>query len=160
MSCCSAFLLFCFLGCPAFKEPLMIPPRKKTLAKLGVFGIGLAAYWPQFPWLKTKLEKYQSQVEQRLRKMGAEVASAGLVDTAEAAVKAGDQFVREGVDLLICYVGTYSTSSQVLPAVQRVNKPVLILNLQPLAALDYPNTDTGHWLEQCCSCCVPEISCS
>lgn len=138
----------------------MIQPRPRKRARLGVFGIGLAAYWPQFPWLKKKLQGYQSQIEKRLKAMSCDVTSAGLVDTAPAAVEAGDKFVRDGVDLLICYVGTYSTSSQVLPAVQRVGKPVLILNLQPLAALDYPKMDTGRWLEQCCACCVPEISCA
>ena len=128
------------------------------LAKVGVFGIGLAAYWPQFTGLKERLEGYQAQVEARLRAMGAEVVSAGLVDTAPAAVAAGDLFARERVDLIICYVGTYATSSQVLPAVQRGKAPVLILNLQPTPALDYPNTDTGEWLANCSACCVPEIS--
>ena len=99
-------------------------------AKVGVFGIGLAAYWPQFEGLKERLEGYQAQVEQRLR-LGAEVVSAGLVDTAPAAQQAGDLFVPANVDLIVCYVGTYSTSSQVLPAVQRRKAPVLILNLQP-----------------------------
>ncbi|MBZ0302945.1 MAG: L-fucose/L-arabinose isomerase family protein [Anaerolineae bacterium] len=127
-------------------------------AKIGVFGIGLAAYWPQFEGLKAQLEGYQLQVEARVRDMGAEVVSAGLVDTAPAAQAAGDLFARENVDLMICYVGTYATSSQVLPAVQRRKAPVLILNLQPLPSLDYPNTDTGKWLENCCACCVPEIS--
>jgi L-arabinose isomerase len=46
----------------------------------------------------------------------------------------------------------------VLPLVQRVHAPVLILNLQPAPALDYPNTDTGEWLAHCSACCVPEIS--
>ncbi len=127
-------------------------------ARVGVFGIGLAAYWPQFDGLKTRLEGYQALVERRLRERGAEVISAGLVDTAPAAVAAGDLFQREDVDLLICYVGTYATSSQVLPAVQRVNRPVLVLNLQPSAQLDYVNTDTGEWLANCSACCVPEIS--
>lgn len=138
----------------------MLGPRPRPRARLGVFGIGLAAYWPQFPWLKKKLQGYQRGVERRLEALGCEVVSAGLVDTAPAAAAAGEAFVRGGVDLLVCYVGTYSTSSQVLPAVQRVGKPVLILNLQPVAALDYPHTDTGHWLEHCCSCCVPELSCA
>jgi L-arabinose isomerase len=127
-------------------------------SKLGVFGIGLAAYWPQFDGLKEQLEGYQRTVEDRLTQMGAEVISAGLVDTAQAAVRAGDRFAEANVDLIICYVGTYSTSSQVLPAVQRRKAPVLILNLQPVAALDYPNTGTGEWLSACCACCVPEIS--
>lgn len=127
-------------------------------AKVGVFGIGLAAYWPQFEGLKTRLEGHQQDVERRLAELGAEVVSAGLVDTAPTAQLAGDLFAREHVDLIVCYVGTYATSSQVLPAVQRRKAPVLVLNLQPTAALDYPNTDTGEWLAHCCACCVPEIS--
>lgn len=133
--------------------------RKQRLpARVGIFGIGLAAYWPQFDGLHERLTGYQRSIEDRLRELGAEVVSAGLVDTASAARLAGDLFARENVDLLICYVGTYATSSQVLPAVQRPRAPVLVLNLQPVAALDYENTDTGEWLANCCACCVPEIA--
>ncbi len=127
-------------------------------AKIGVFGIGLAAYWPQFDGLKERLEGYQRDVEAKIRAMNAEVVSAGLVDDAPGAKQAGDLFARENVDLIVCYVGTYSTSSQVLPAVQRRKAPVLVLNLQPVPALDYLDTDTAEWLANCCACCVPEIS--
>lgn len=130
----------------------------QTRARVGVFGIGLAAYWPQFEGLKERLQKYQTRVENQLTSMGAEVISAGLVDDAPGARNAGDLFTRENVDLIVCYVGTYSTSSQVLPAVQRRRAPVLILNLQPVPALDYLETDTAEWLANCCACCVPEIS--
>jgi L-arabinose isomerase len=130
----------------------------KTQAQIGVFGIGLAAYWPQFDGLKERLENYQREVEARLQSFGAEVVTAGLVDTAPAALAAGDLFIQHDVDLIVCYVGTYATSSQVLPAVQRAHRPVLVLNLQPAAALDYENTDTAEWLANCCACCVPEIS--
>ncbi len=127
-------------------------------AKIGVFGIGLAAYWPQFEGLKERLEGYQRQVEARLAGFDAEIISAGLVDTAPLAAAAGDLFIQSNVDLIVCYVGTYATSSQVLPAVQRTGRPVLVLNLQPAPQLDYENTDTGEWLANCCACCVPEIS--
>jgi L-arabinose isomerase len=127
-------------------------------ARIGVFGIGLAAYWPQFAGLKQRLEGYQSEVEAQIQALGAEVISAGLVDTAELAREAGIQFAREGVDLILCYIGTYATSSQVLPVVQRTRVPVVVLNLQPVAALDYEHTDTGEWLANCSACCVPEIS--
>ena len=127
-------------------------------AKIGVFGIGLAAYWPQFEGLKERLEGYQREVERKISAMNADVVSAGLVDNAPAAQQAGELFASHNVDLIVCYVGTYATSSQVLPAVQRRKAPVLILNLQPAAAMDYPNTDTGEWLANCCACCVPEIS--
>ena len=127
-------------------------------SRIGVFGIGLAAYWPQFDGLKERLIGYQSQVEAQLKSYGGEVVSAGLVDTAPGALEAGDLFARSDVDLIVCYVGTYATSAQVLPAVQRVKKPVLVLNLQPSAALDYENIDTAEWLANCCACCVPELS--
>ena len=51
------------------------PPR------VGVFGIGLAAYWPQFEGLRERLEGYQRGLEARLSELGADVVSAGLVDT-------------------------------------------------------------------------------
>src|SRR5690348_8251766 len=128
-------------------------------ATVGVFGIGLAAYWPQFKGLRQRLQGYQQLVEARLGAW-ATVVSAGLVDDAEAAARAGEQFRREGVDLIFCYVGTYSTSSQVLPVVQAAQTPVVVLNLQPSAAMDYAETGTGEWLANCCACCVPEIACA
>jgi len=129
-----------------------------TTARIGVFGIGLAAYWPQFAGLKERLEGYQRAVEERVRGFGAEIVSAGLVDSAEGARAAGQVFLRGDVDLILCYVATYATSSQVLPVVQKSGTPVLVLNLQPVAALDYENTDTGEWLANCSACCVPEIA--
>ena len=130
----------------------------RCAGRIGVFGIGLAAYWPQFPGLKERLEGYQSLVEAKLAALGVEVISAGLVDTAPAAAEAGRKFASSDLDLIVCYVATYATSSQVLPVVQRAKIPVLVLNLQPVAALDYENTDTGEWLANCSACCVPEIS--
>ena len=132
--------------------------RKTSRARVGVFGIGLHAYWEQFPGLKDRLEGYQRDVEARLGQFGAEVLSAGLVDTAPAATEAGRRFAASNLDLIVCYVGTYATSSQVLPVVQRARVPVLVLNLQPAKALNYETTDTGEWLANCCACCVPEIS--
>jgi L-arabinose isomerase len=135
----------------------MMSPKQQ--AKVGVFGIGLAAYWPQFPGLKERLLGYQRKVEQRIGEW-ATVTSGGLVDDAVVAGETGEAFARAGLDLVFCYVGTYATSSQVLPLVQYGKAPVIVLNLQPRAALDYLRTDTAEWLANCCACCVPEISCA
>lgn len=132
--------------------------RKAYRGRVGVFGVGLEAYWAQFPGLKERLEGYQREVEERVAALDIDVVSAGLVDTAPAAVAAGERFAGSDLDLIICYVGTYATSSQVLPVVQRSKTAVLILNLQPVEALDYENCDTGEWLANCSTCCVPEIS--
>ena len=111
--------------------------RKIHRPRIGVFGIGLAAYWPQFPGLKERLESYQGIIENRLRDNGTDVISAGLIDTAQQAAFAGQTFAASNLDLLFCYVGTYATSSQMLPVVQRSKVPVIVLNLQPSASLDY-----------------------
>lgn len=129
----------------------------KEKAKIGVFGIGLAAYWPQFTGLKERLQGYQGLVERRIAEW-ADVVSAGLVDDADKARNAADVFRRAGVELIFCYLGTYATSSQVLPAVQHSQALTVVLNLQPTAALDYARTDTAEWLANCCACCVPEIA--
>jgi L-arabinose isomerase len=55
----------------------------------------------------------------------------------------------------------------VLPVVQKTKVPVVMLNLQPVAQLDYEKfnalgdrgTMTGIWLEHCQSCSVPELAC-
>lgn len=132
--------------------------NQHTPARVGLFGIGLAAYWPQFPGLRERLTGYQKEVETRIAALGLEVISAGLVDTAMAAQAAARQFAAADLDIILCYVGTYATSSQVLPVVQRAKLPVVVLNLQPADALDYENTDTAEWLANCSTCCVPEIS--
>ena len=128
--------------------------------KVGLFSIGLAAYWPQFPGLQERLAGYGAFVGRQMQALGADVVDVGMVDDPPSALAAGDRFVREDVDLVVCHVTTYATSSQVLPAVQRVKRPVLILNLQPTAQLAYGRTGTGEWLANCQACCVPEIACA
>ena len=126
--------------------------------RIGVFGIGLAAYWPQFEGLRERLEGYQRGIEGRLAEQGAEVVSAGLVDTAEAARRAGHTLAAARVDLILLYTATYATSSQVLPVVQAAGAPVVILNLQPTRTLEYETMTTAEWLANCSACCVPELA--
>jgi L-arabinose isomerase len=134
-----------------------MPERSIRKGRVGLFAVGLKAYWAQFPGLKKRLENYARHVAAQLEPL-ADVVDLGLVDTAPAAFAAGQKFAASHLDLLICYTATYATSSQVLPIVQSARVPVLVLNLQPAAALDYENTDTGEWLANCSACCVPEIS--
>src|SRR3954453_12061923 len=136
----------------------LLVPRPAPRARVGVFGIGLEAYWPQFDGLRERVVAYQRRVEERVAELGAEVVSAGLVDSAEAAREAGDRFAQAQVDVVLCHAVTYATSSQVLPAVQAAKVPVVLLGLQPTATLDYANTGTGEWLANCAACCVPELA--
>lgn len=42
--------------------------------RVGLFGIGLEAYWPQFKGLKARLEGYVRVVHKKLERPGIEVA--------------------------------------------------------------------------------------
>lgn len=137
---------------------LLSPLKPYRPARIGLFAIGLEAYWPQFPGLKERLEGYLRGVEQHLSSSGDTVISAGLVDTAPRAAEAGALLAASDLDIIFCHAATYATSSQVLPVVQRARAPVVVLNLQPSARLDYEKCDTGEWLANCSACCVPEIA--
>jgi len=134
--------------------------------RVGLFGIGLDTYWPQFDGLRERLVTYTDLLAQRLGRPGVQVVNLGLVDTAEKAVKAGHAFRREDVDVIFLYVTTYALSSTVLPVVRRGKVPVIILNLSPDAAIDYEYFNrlgdrtkmTGEWLAYCQACPVPEIA--
>lgn len=136
----------------------LTPFKPYPPARVGLFAIGLEAYWAQFPGLRERLEGYLEEVRQRLAATGCTVVSAGLVDTAPRAAEAGAQFAAADLDLIFCHAATYATSSQVLPVVQRTGVPVVVLNLQPSPRLDYDTCDTGEWLAHCSACCVPEIA--
>ncbi len=143
------------------QETLNIPPLK-----IGLFGIGLEAYWAQFEGLQKRLSEYVDIVAGRLDTYGAEVINLGLIDTPVKAFEAGHRFRVEDVNLIFLYVTTYALSSTVLPAVKRAGVPVIILNLSPEAAIDYEHFNqmkdrtrmTGEWLAYCSACPVPEIA--
>jgi L-arabinose isomerase len=134
--------------------------------RLGLFGIGLDAYWPQFSGLQERLEGYLHVLDARLRSADVEVVNLGLVDSPEAALSAGHAFRQADIDLLFLYVTTYALSSTVLPVIMRAKTPVVILNLQPTSAIDYRALNqmqdrgamTGEWLAYCSACPVPEIA--
>lgn len=137
-----------------------------SLTRIGLFGIGLDSYWPQFPGLKERLEGYLSVVYGKLGRDGVEIVNLGLIDTVPKAFEAGHAFRREDVDLIFLHVTTYALSSTVLPVVQRSKVPVIILNLSPESAIDYGSFNsmgdrtkmTGEWLANCGACPVPEIA--
>ena len=134
--------------------------------RIGLFGIGLDAYWPQFSGLKERLERYLRVVHDRLEREGIEIVDLGLIDTPQEAFDAAHRFRREDVDLIFLHVTTYALSSTVLPVVQRARVPVIVLNLQPEKAIDYTafnrigdrTTMTGEWLAHCNACPVPEVA--
>jgi L-arabinose isomerase len=134
--------------------------------RVGLFGIGLDTYWPQFEGLEERLKGYVQKVASRLARPGVEVVNLGLVDSPEKAVAAGHRFRQADVDLIFLYITTYGLSATVLPVVRRARVPVIVLNLSPGPAIDYRSFNalgdrtrmTGEWLAYCQACSVPEVA--
>jgi L-arabinose isomerase len=125
--------------------------------RIGLYSVGLRAYWEQFPGLRERLIEYGKFIEQKMSAWG-EIFNFGLVDTEGEGRKAGEWLNSQNVDLVFCHAATYSTSSTVLPVHQICKAPVVFLNLQPTDRINYDHSTTAEWLAHCAACPVPEFS--
>lgn len=135
--------------------------------KIGLFGVGLSTYWDQFEGLLVRLTDYQDRIK---NKMGSyeniKIIDAGMVDDIDKAHDAASLMKKEEVELLFIFISTYALSSTLIPFVNRLNIPVILLNMQPLPAIQYDKLNsmgdrgsmTGEWLANCQACSVPEFS--
>ncbi len=138
------------------------------MLKIGLFATGLDTYWGQFDGLLEHLNSYRNTIASLISGAGGDVecVDAGMVDSPEKALEAARLFGEKQVDMVFLYVATYCLSSTVLPIAQRLGCPVVVLNLQPSAAIDYDAINslddkgkmTGMWLENCQACSIPEIA--
>lgn len=134
--------------------------------RIGLFSIGLSAYWEQFPGLRERLLSYNQQIEEKLSGMRADVIDLGMIDSPEKGLEAGHSLRQSDVALVFIHAATYALSSTALPAVRLANVPVVVLNLSPQAAIDYEAFNrmngrremTGEWLAHCGACPVPELA--
>lgn len=128
--------------------------------RVGVFAVGHYIYWPQFSGLKEKLLEHFNYFLTNLKKnaCSAIVPFKDLCDSSHRAFEVGDFFARQQLDLLLCYVATYTPSGNVIPVIQRASVPVVLLCLQPSSAIDYPKATTWIQLENDSATSLPEIS--
>ena len=136
------------------------------MIKIALVGIGLEKYWEQFEGLLERLEGYQNSIARRMLQNELELINCGIIDTPNKARACSEVLAKNDIDLVFIYVSTYALSATILPIANKLNVPVIILNLQPVASLDYAAFNnindrgimTGIWLEHCQSCSVPEIA--
>jgi L-arabinose isomerase len=133
----------------------------------GLFSTGLDTYWGQFEGLLDSLNSYQKRIADFIQQRhDVKLVNAGMVDNPVKAAEAASLFLCEETDVVFLYMATYCLSSTILPVVQRLNKPLIILNIQPAAAIDYNYINsmgdkgkmTGYWLAHCQACSAPEIA--
>lgn len=137
---------------------LRIPRRKPLSARVGMFGVGHHTYWDQFPGLLDEMHAKQRKLKAKLEGFGVEVIDFGLVDKAADSYALLPKLEAAGLDLVFCDMVTYATSSTWGVIVRNLNLPIVLVALQPMAAMDYANGSTYMQLCNDDFCSVPEFT--
>ena len=136
----------------------MIERKKKRTARIGIFAVAHATYWGQFEGLYDNIMGYHQEFCEMTEKNDVEIIDFGMVDSNEKAYAAAEKIQAANVDVLFCNMVTYATSSVFAPIIREVNKPMVLIALQPRAALDYTKASTFMQLENDNVCSVPEFT--
>lgn len=137
---------------------MTIPRIKPLTARVGVFGVGHHTYWAQFPGLLEEMRRKQSLLVERVAAHGVEVVDFGLVDDASGAYALLPRLRAADLDLVFCDMVTYATSSTFGAIIRGIDVPVVLVALQPMAAMDYANGSTYMQLCNDDFCSVPEFT--
>ncbi len=136
---------------------MQIKRRKPLTARIGVFGVGYHVYWGQFPGLREELLEKQQVLVDRVRAHGVEVEDFGLVDKAQDAYALAPKLRAANLDLIFCDMLTYATSATFAAIVRAVDTPIVLVALQPMAAMDYARATTRMQLANDDFCSIPEF---
>jgi L-arabinose isomerase len=137
---------------------LRIPRRKPRTARVGVFGVGFHAYWPQFDGLLDELRGKLATFVDQVKTHGVQVLEFGIVDDAESAYALLPRLKAADLDLVFCDMLTYATSATFAVLVRGLDVPIVLVALQPRKALDYARATTYMQLCNDDFCSVPEFT--
>ncbi len=136
----------------------MIQRKKERTAKIGVFAVAHNTYFDQFEGLYENLMGYHKDFLDIVSQNQVEIVDFGIVDTSEKAYEVAEKMQAANVDLMFCNMITYATSSVFAPIIREVNRPMVLVALQPRSALDYTKANTFMQLENDNICSVPEFT--
>lgn len=140
------------------RDTARIPRRKPRTARVGVFGVGFHAYWPQFDGLLEELRGKLATFVAKVTAQGVDVIDFGIVDDAESAYALLPRLKAADLDLVFCDMLTYATSATFGVLIRELDVPVVLVALQPLEAMDYPRASTHVQLANDDFCSVPEFT--
>ena len=135
-----------------------IDRRKPLYAKAGLLGIGHHIYWPQFDGLLDEMHRKLGYAKNMISQCGVEVIELGMLDTAQKAYDTVPEIKMADIDILFVDMATYGTSSTFGVICREINVPIVLLAIQPLTAMDYPNGTTFMQLCNDDLCSVPEFT--
>ena len=135
----------------------MIQRKNPRFARVAFFSVAHGVYFSQFEGLYDTLTGYHGETAELVAGNGVEVVDLGMVCSNREGFETAARINGSSVDLIICNMITYATSSVFAPVVQNTTAPVILLALQPRKALDYTMASTRMQLENDNICSVPEF---
>lgn len=135
----------------------MIQRKNKRTAKIGIFAVVHEIYFEQFEGLRKKLCDYHNDLIESVKVNGVEVVDFGFSGNNSQAYELAAEIKKQDVDLLICNMITYATSSVFAPIILGCDVPMILTALQPRSKLDYSKANTFMQLENDNICAVPEF---
>ncbi len=135
-----------------------ITRRNPLHARIGIVGVGHHTYWHQFEGLLDEMYRKMNVLGERVKANGAEVEMFSVLDTATAAYEELPKIQAADLDLLFVDMVTYATSSTFGVLIRNLDVPIVLVALQPLEAMDYPNGTTYMQLCNDDFCSVPEFT--
>jgi L-arabinose isomerase len=137
---------------------MQINRRKPLTANVGVLGVGHHTYWGQFEGLYAKLEEKQAHLIHKIEKFGVHTQSFGIADKAQHAYALVPEIKKANLDMLFVDMLTYATSSTIGAIFREIDVPIVLVALQPLAAMDYERGSTFIQLLNDDICSLPEFT--
>ncbi|WP_353080970.1 L-fucose/L-arabinose isomerase family protein [Tessaracoccus lapidicaptus] len=136
----------------------IIERRKPLTARVGIVSVGHHVYWGQFEGLLEDMHRKAAVLEGKVACHGVEVVNFGLLDEAQGTYATLPRIRAADLDLLLVDMVTYATSSTFGALIRALDIPVVLVALQPRAALDYANATTYMQLSNDDFCSVPEFA--
>lgn len=135
----------------------MIQRKTKRTARIGIFAVIHEIYFEQFEGLRQSLYGYHNDLIEMVKTNDVEVVDFGFVGNNSKAYEVAEEIKKQNIDLLMCNMITYATSSVFAPILLGCDIPMILVALQPLSKLDYSKANTFMQLENDSICAVPEF---
>jgi L-arabinose isomerase len=132
---------------------------KARTANVAIFGVAHHTYWGQFDGLQQTLNDKLEIFVRKVCSNGVTVKNFGIIDNAQGAYALLPQLKSGNFDLIFVDMVTYATSSTFGVIARELKEvPIVLVALQPLAAMDYANASTFMQLCNDDFCSVPEFT--
>lgn len=135
----------------------MIERRNKRNARIGMFAVAHDTYWAQFDGLLDNIMGYHKDAVKLVEANDVEVIDYGMIDSSIKAYDVLPKMKGDNLDVIICNMVTYATSSVFAPIIRDLDVPMILLAVQPLSEMDYSKACTFMQLENDAICSVPEF---